>query len=351
MPDDLNFHCPIPSSGNRSRRVLLAHGGGGRLSRHLIRDVFRTRFANPELDRDHDGAYLSVGGQTLAFTTDSHVVQPPFFPGGDIGSLAIHGTINDLASCGARASWISAGFIIEEGFPMADLERIADSMALAARQAGVELVTGDTKVVEHGKGDGLFLNTSGIGVVPYTPVPTPRAVRPGDRILISGPIGLHGMAVLSVREGLGFESDLQSDSAPLGDLVASVYEAGIRPHCLRDPTRGGVGAVLAEIAVASNTGIVLDEQAVPVPEQVQAACEILGLDPLFVANEGKMLFFVAADDEPATLDILRRHPLGTGAATIGEVQAIEPGLVRVRTSLGNLNILQVPAGDDLPRIC
>lgn len=349
MSDPLNLACPAgtPEAG----RVLLAHGGGGRLSRRLLRDVFRKHFAGAELGRDHDGAYLTAGDTKLAFSTDSYVVSPPFFPGGDIGSLAVHGTVNDLAACAARARWMSAGFILEEGFPLADLERIVRSMARAAERAGVELVAGDTKVVEHGKGDGVFVNTSGIGLVAYEPVPTPRAVRPGDRVIVSGPIGLHGMAVLSLREGLGFESDLASDSAPLGDLVASVYEAGVRPHCLRDPTRGGVAAALAEIAEISGTAVVFDEAALPVPEPVRGACEILGLDPLFVANEGKMLFVVAPEDEAATLYALRRHPLGVGAATIGRMSEGEPGTVLVDTALGSTHVLDIPAGEELPRIC
>jgi hydrogenase expression/formation protein HypE len=332
-------------------RVLLAHGGGSRLSQMLLTDIFRKHFKSAELAREHDGAYLQVGRERLAFTTDSYVISPRFFPGGDIGSLAVHGTVNDLAACGAIARWMSAGFILEEGFPLAELERIVQSMALAAEHAGVELVTGDTKVVEHGKGDGIFINMSGIGLVLHEPAPTPKAVLPGDRVIVSGPIGLHGMAILSVREGLGLESELTSDSAPLGALVASVYEAGIRPHCLRDPTRGGVAATLAEIAAISGTGIVLDEASLPVPDLVRTACDMLGLDPLLVANEGKMLFFVAAQDEQKTLEVLHRHPQGSQAVTIGKVQSEDAGLVLIRTMLDGTNVLDIPAGDELPRIC
>jgi hydrogenase expression/formation protein HypE len=317
----------------------------------LLTDIFRKHFKSAELAREHDGAYLQVGRERLAFTTDSYVISPRFFPGGDIGSLAVHGTVNDLAACGAIARWMSAGFILEEGFPLAELERIVQSMALAAEHAGVELVTGDTKVVEHGKGDGVFINMSGIGLVLHEPAPTPKAVRPDDRVIISGPIGLHGMAILSVREGLGLESELTSDSAPLGALVASVYEAGIRPHCLRDPTRGGVAATLAEIAAISGTGIVLDEASLPVPDLVRTACDMLGLDPLLVANEGKMLFFVAAQDEQKTLEVLHRHPQGSQAVTIGKVQSEDAGLVLIRTMLDGTNVLDIPAGDELPRIC
>jgi hydrogenase expression/formation protein HypE len=332
-------------------RVLLAHGGGSRLSQKLLTDVFRKHFKSAELAREHDGAYLQVGRERLAFTTDSYVISPRFFPGGDIGSLAVHGTVNDLAACGAIARWMSAAFILEEGFPLAELERIVQSMALAAEHAGVELVTGDTKVVEHGKGDGIFINMSGIGQVLHEPAPTPKAVRPGDRVIVSGPIGLHGMAILSVREGLGLESELTSDSAPLGDLVASVYQAGIRPHCLRDPTRGGVAATLAEIAAISGTGIVLDQESLPVPHLVRAACDMLGLDPLLVANEGKMLFLVAAADEQKTIAVLQQHPQGSQATTIGQVQTEDPGSVLIHTAHDGTYVLDIPAGDELPRIC
>jgi hydrogenase expression/formation protein HypE len=349
MSPEMSFGCPLPIE--RSGRVLLAHGGGGRLARRLLKELFRPHFRSDELARDHDGAYLDVPAGRIAFTTDTFVVRPLFFPGGDIGSLSIHGTVNDLAACGARARWLSAAFVLEEGFPLADLERIVRSMAEAAVRAGVELVAGDTKVVEHGKGDGIFITTTGLGVVLHEPAPTPRAVRVGDRVILSGPIGLHGMAILSVREGLGFESDLASDSAPLGDLVARVYEAGVRPHCLRDPTRGGVAATLAEIAESCGAGILLEESAVPVPEPVRGACEILGLDPLHVANEGKMLFFVAPEDEAATLEAIRTHALGGDAVTIGLLVNEAPGCVLMHTALGSTYLVDIPAGDELPRIC
>ena len=288
----------------------------------------------------------------MAFTTDSYVVQPLFFPGGNIGSLAVHGTVNDLAACGARPRWMSAGFIIEEGFLMADLERVVASMARAASEAGIEIVTGDTKVVERGKGDGLFICASGVGELLGEPSPSPQAVRPGDKVLINGPIGLHGMAIMSVREGLGFDAEgLLSDSAPLGQLVAALYEAGLRPRCLRDATRGGVAAALSEIASAAQVGIILEEDAVPVPELVKGACEILGLDPLLVANEGKMLVFVRPEDEPLALAILRTHPLGANAAVIGQVVEEEEGSVLIHTALGSTYMLDIPAGEELPRIC
>jgi len=343
------FSCPVaPATADR---VLMSHGGGGRMSRRLIRDLFRRHFTSSELARDHDGAYLQTDGRLLAFTTDSFVVSPPFFPGGDIGSLAIHGTVNDLAACGARARWLSAAFVLEEGLPMSELERIVVSMAKAASTAGVEIVAGDTKVVERGKGDGIFITTTGIGTLWTDRPPDPRAVLPGDVVLLSGSIGEHGMAILSRREGLAFESELTSDSAPLGDLVEAVYRAGVHPRCLRDPTRGGVAAALAEIAEASQTGIELDESAIPVAALVRGACEILGLDPLLVANEGKMLFIVAPEDAETALAALRSHPLGKLAAKVGRVQGDEPGCLLIRTELGSVFVMDIPAGEELPRIC
>ena len=349
MSQEFTFACPVPPAS--SDRVLLSHGGGGRMSRRLVRDVFQKHFTSPELARDHDGAYLRVGDRLLAYTTDSYVISPPFFPGGDIGSLAVHGTVNDLASCGARARWLSAGFVLEEGFPIADLQRIVASMARAAAECGVEIVTGDTKVVERGKGDGIYIAISGLGEVLAEPAPDPKRVQAGDIVLINGPIGLHGMAVMSVREGLSFEADLQSDSAPLGELVQNLYDAGIRPHCLRDATRGGVAATLSEIAQASQTSIILEEDAIPVPTLVRGACEILGLDPLHVANEGKMLFLVDPADAERTLAILRAHPRGAEAVILGRVTNDDPGQVLVHTTLGSSYVLDIPAGEELPRIC
>jgi hydrogenase expression/formation protein HypE len=321
------------------------------MSRRLIQEVFHKHFQSRELARAHDGAYLDAQSRRLAYTTDGFVVSPPFFPGGDIGSLAVHGTVNDLAACGAVARWMSAAFILEEGFLLAELERIVSSMARAAVAAGVELVTGDTKVVERGKGDGIYICTSGVGTMIADPPPDPRSVRPGDVVILSGPIGLHGMAIMSVREGLAFESELESDSAPLGDLIASVYREGVRPRCLRDPTRGGVAMALAEVAQTSGTGTRLEESAIPVPEHVRGACEVLGLDPLRVANEGKMLLWVSPDDEESTLRALRAHPLGASAATIGRIDSEEPCCVLVHTPLGSTFLLDIPAGEELPRIC
>ena len=342
--------CPIPVAEHP--RVLLAHGGGGRLTQRLIRDVFAASFANPALARLHDGAVLELHGARLALSTDSFVVSPRFFPGGDIGSLAVHGTVNDLAMCGARPIALSAGFVIEEGLEMDELARIVESMRRAAAAARVEIVTGDTKVVERGKGDGLFINTTGIGLVPDGITIDPERARPGDVVLLSGSIAEHGIAILSVREGLEFETALVSDSAPLHDLVAGLLAAaGEAVHVLRDPTRGGVSSALNEIAEASRTGIRLDEAAIPVTEPVRGACEILGLDPLYVANEGKLVAIVAPDAAGAALAALRAHPLGHAAAAIGEVVAGPAGRVILRSRVGGSRIVDMLSGEQLPRIC
>jgi hydrogenase expression/formation protein HypE len=285
-------------------------------------------------------------------TTDSFVVSPLFFRGGDIGGLAVHGTVNDIAMAGARPLYLTAGFIIEEGFPLADLRRIVDSMAAAARAAGVAVVTGDTKVVERGKGDGIFINTTGIGVVREDADLSPRRVAPGDRILVSGPLGEHGMAVMSVREGLGFEGDLVSDTAALWPVVERVLDAGgARVHALRDATRGGVASVLNEIAKAAGAGMVLEETAVPVRAPVRAACEMLGLDPLYVANEGRFVAFVAPDAADDVLAAIASHPLGDGAADIGEVVDAHAGIVRMRSGFGGSRVVDMMSGEQLPRIC
>jgi len=342
--------CPLPIDDHP--RVVLAHGGGGRLGRALVEGVFLEAFRNPALEELHDGAVLDLAGGRLAFTTDSYVVRPLFFPGGDIGSLAVHGTVNDLAMCGARPVGLSAGFILEEGLPMEDLRRIAQSMRAAALAAGVPIVTGDTKVVDRGKGDGVFINTAGVGVVPPGITISPRRARPGDALLLSGPIGQHGIAVLSVREGLAFETRIESDSAPLHDLVARVLDAaGEAVHVLRDPTRGGVASATNEIAASAQVGIALDERAIPVPEEVRGACEILGLDPLYVASEGRCLAVVAAGRAEAALEAMRAHPLGRRAARVGGVVGEHPGRVVLRSRIGGSRIVDMLAGDQLPRIC
>jgi hydrogenase expression/formation protein HypE len=336
-------------------QVTLSHGAGGKASHDLIEGLFLDELRNPLLESLADSAIVSLdddAGGRLAFTTDSFVVKPLFFPGGDIGELAVNGTVNDLAMAGARPRWLSAGFIVEEGFPMEDLRRVAASMGTAAQGAGVAIATGDTKVVEHGKADGVYVNTAGLGVVaPDVQVDAAR-IRAGDRVLVSGTIGDHGMAIMVARGELELEVDLHSDTAPLGELVAHVLAAGgDRVHCLRDPTRGGLATVLAELALGAQLAIAVDEAALPVRPEVNGACEILGLDPLYVANEGKLCAVVAADAADAVLAALRAHPLGTDAAIVAEVRADPPGLVVLETAFGGSRVVDMLAGDPLPRIC
>jgi hydrogenase expression/formation protein HypE len=344
------MQCPIPIQDYP--RILLAHGGGGRLTQELIERLFLTAFRNPALEILHDGALLDPGSSRLALSTDSFVVQPLFFPGGDIGSLAVHGTVNDLAMCGARPVALTIGFILEEGLPVEDLWRIVRSMREAASRVGVPIVTGDTKVVERGKGDGVFINSTGLGVVPTGIEVSPRRVRSGDVVLVSGSIAVHGIAVMSVREGLKFETELESDSAPLNRLVETVLAAAAeRVHVLRDPTRGGVASALNEIARGARLGIRLEESVIPVPEAVRGACEILGLDPLYVANEGKCLALVAPEVADRVLLAMREHPLGREAARIGEVVDDHPGQVVLRSRVGGSRRLDLLSGEQLPRIC
>jgi hydrogenase expression/formation protein HypE len=344
-----SFSCPVPLS--HSDRIVLGHGSGGRLSAELLRDIFLPAFANPILGKLDDQAVLDLNGTRLAFTTDSFVVKPLFFPGGDIGSLAVHGTINDLAMGGAQPLFLSAAFILEEGLSTDTLRKVTESMAAAARAAGVSIVTGDTKVVEKGKGDGLFINTAGIGLVPDGVSLSASQARPGDRVLLSGPIGDHGIAILAKREGLEFETEIESDSAALHTLVAKMLEASKALRCLRDPTRGGVSSTLNEIAVQSGVAIEVEETAIPIREAVRGACELLGLDPLYVANEGKLIAIVAPEAAGAVLDAMRRHPLGANSAVIGTVSAGPRGLVTMRTAYGSRRVVDVLAGDQLPRIC
>jgi hydrogenase expression/formation protein HypE len=342
--------CPIPISDYP--HITLAHGGGGRLTHMLIEQMFVPAFANVALETLHDGAILDVSGARVAFSTDSFVVHPIFFPGGDIGSLAVHGTVNDLAMCGARPLALSSALILEEGLPMQDLWRIVQSMQDAARAVGVPIVTGDTKVVDRGKGDGVFINTAGIGIIPAHARVAPTRAQVGDVILISGAIAEHGIAIMSVREGLEFETQLQSDSAPLHDIVARVLEAaGEQVHVLRDPTRGGVASALNEIAARARVGIRLNEAQIPLADAVRGACEILGLDPLYVANEGKFIAIVAREAAEQVLATLRAHPLGKDAAIIGEVVAEHPGKVYLRSRIGGLRVVDLLSGEQLPRIC
>lgn len=347
--------CPVPKSDYD--RILLGHGSGGRLTADLIQRVFVPGFGNDVLAALEDQATVSLGAGNglkaprLAFTTDSFVVRPLFFPGGDIGKLAVHGTVNDLAVGGAKPLFLSAAFILEEGLLLADLQRIVASMRAACREAGVALVTGDTKVVDRGKGDQVFITTSGIGLVPEGRTLSIHAARPGDRILISGTVGDHGIAIMSVREGIEFETVLESDTAPLADLTRVMLEASPRIRCMRDPTRGGVSSALNELAAASRVGVEIREAAIPVRCEVRGACEMLGLDPLYVANEGKLLAVVAPEDTDEVLDAMRSHPLGRNAALIGEVVADHAGLVTMRSLIGGERVVTMLAGEQLPRIC
>jgi hydrogenase expression/formation protein HypE len=332
-------------------RILLEHGGGGLLSHELIAEVFLPLLKNPCLERLEDSAVFRVGDQQLCFTTDSYVIDPIFFPGGDIGSLAVHGTVNDLSVCGGKPLAMSAGFILEEGFPMEDLRRITLSMAEAAKKAGVPIVTGDTKVVARGAADGLFINTSGIGLIEY---PTPlsvKSIEPGDTVIVSGTIGDHGAAVLSKRKELGVISAIRSDSAPLNGLIGAILEASPNIHCMRDPTRGGLGAILAEIAGQSGCLIELREKDIPVREEVRGICEILGFDPLFLANEGKVALFCAAADAGRVLDVMKAHEYGREAAVIGAVGERGRGRLVLRTAFGGSREVDLPVGELVPRIC
>jgi hydrogenase expression/formation protein HypE len=331
--------------------VLLGHGSGGKLSAALLQQIFLPAFHNPLLSRLEDQAVLDVERGRLAFTTDSFVVKPLFFPGGDIGSLAVHGTVNDLAMGGAQPLALSAAFILEEGFSLADLRRVVDSMARAAENVGVPIVTGDTKVVERGCGDGVFINTTGLGVVAAGVDLSAANARPGDCVILSGSLGDHGITILTRRQGLELEGAIESDSAPLHTLVAAILAAAGDVRVMRDPTRGGLASTLNEIAVQSHAGIAIRETALPIHDGVRGACEVLGLDPLYVANEGKLVAIVPAASAEAVLAAMRRHPLGAEAAIIGEVVGRHPGLVTMHTPFGTTRIVDMLAGDQLPRIC
>lgn len=332
-------------------KILLAHGSGGKASAELFQTVFLPLFSNPYLAEAHDGAILEMGEQRFAFSTDSYVVKPYFFPGGNIGDLAVNGTVNDISMCGARPLFLSTGFILEEGFDMAELRLIVQSMQTAAERAGVLLVTGDTKVVERGGADGIFINTAGIGQLDNDIFISPKNVVDGDAIVINGRIGDHGIAVMSKREGIEFESDILSDSASLNHLVEGILKAVPGVHLFRDPTRGGVAATLNEIAEAANVGIEIDETRIPVDEQVVAVSDMLGLDPLYIANEGKMMAFVPADQADQVVTEMRKHPEGAEAVIIGSVTTEHPKRVVLRTRIGTRRIVDMPAGEQLPRIC
>jgi hydrogenase expression/formation protein HypE len=341
--------CPIPIS--EYPRVQLAHGGGGKLMHQLIQKMFVSTFKNPQLEIQHDGAVFSIDKGKLAFSTDSYVINPLFFPGGDIGSLAVHGTVNDLAMCGARPLYLSAGFILEEGLPMDTLWQMVLSMQRAAENAHIQIVTGDTKVVDRGKGDGIFINTAGVGVIEHNLTISPRQVREGDMILLSGDIGRHGIAIMAVREGLEFETTIKSDSAPVAAAVLDLLNAGIEVHCLRDLTRGGLASALIEIAESSKLNLHIEELAIPVREDVQGACEILGFDPLYVANEGRFIAVVKAKDAEKTLQILSEHAPEKNATIIGRVTADSPKLVTMTGKIGTRRIVDMFSGEQLPRIC
>lgn len=348
--DPTSLVCPVPIP--EGARVSLGHGSGGQLSGALMRDVIAPCLAGASPGGPlNDAAVVDVAAGRLAFTTDSYVVSPLRFPGGDIGSLAVHGTVNDLAMMGAQPLAVSLAFIVEEGLLIEDLAALTRSAARAAAAAGTQVVTGDTKVVGRGAADQLFVNTAGIGLVPAGVAPAADRARPGDVVLVSGPVGLHGVAIMSVREGLEFEVEIASDSQPLNGLVAAMLAVGPGVRVLRDPTRGGLASALNEIAEASDVGMVLDEGAIPVPDAVRAACEMLGLDPLHVANEGKLVAVVPAASADAVLAAMRAHPAGDGAARIGEVVAEHPGMVTVRTLVGSERIVDMLVGEQLPRIC
>ena len=341
--------CPLPQSA--TERILLAHGGGGRLTNQLIEDIFLPAFSNTALNSRHDGALLTTPIGKLAFTTDTYVVHPLFFPGGTIGDLAVNGTVNDLAMCGARAIALSAGFILEEGLLVETLRLVVDSMRDAAKMANVPIVTGDTKVVDKGKADGIFINTTGIGTVVAPNEIGPQHIRAGDAVLLSGDLGAHGIAILSVREGLEFEGALSSDTASLWPAVEALLEAGIEIHCLRDLTRGGLSSALNEIASTAGLRITVEEALIPVSEVVRGACELLGLDPLYVANEGRFAVFVANEDADRALALLRLQPVSAGAVQVGSVFNHRSGVVTLRSRIGGNRVLDMMSGEQLPRIC
>jgi len=349
-PDFANWSCPLPLRDYPA--IVMGHGGGGKLGNELVEHLFLPAFRNPALENLGDAAVLDLGSGRLAMSTDSFVVQPLFFPGGSIGALAVNGTVNDLAVSGAEPKFLSASFILEEGFPLAQLAAIVDAMAEAAAMAGVRIVTGDTKVVERGHGDGCYINTAGVGLLRPGISVGPRGARPDDVILVSGTMGDHGMAIMSVREGLEFESQIRSDCAALNGMIAEVLAAaGSAVHAMRDPTRGGLASTLNEIAASSNVGVAIDETRMPVRTEVQSACELLGLDPVYVANEGKAVFFVAPEAADRVLAVLRAHPLGRAAARIGHVTTQHPRMLVARTAMGANRVIPTQIGEQLPRIC
>ena len=352
MTEPLNFEgwvCPMPLRDHPN--VIMGHGGGGKLSAELVEHLFLPAFKNETLAHLGDSAVLPVASGRLAFSTDSYVVRPLFFPGGNIGDLAVNGTVNDIAMSGGQPLYLSTGFIIEEGMPLDQLAAIVDTMAAAASAAGVSLVTGDTKVVDKGHGDGVYINTSGFGLIPDGVDINPANARPGDVVIVSGEIGTHGIAIMSVREGLEFETVIETDSAPLNGLVAEMLNVSQNIHVLRDPTRGGVASSLNEIAKASQVGIVLQERKLPVAQAVHSACELLGMDPIYVANEGKLIAIVPPDIAEPMLACMQQHPLGRQAVIIGQVTDQHPGIVVSKTGIGGTRVVDMQIGEQLPRIC
>ncbi len=349
-PNFDSAQCPLPLTHNE--QIVMGHGSGGRMTQELIQTVFSRYLGNPILDRGNDAASLEIaGGQRLAVSTDCHIVQPLFFPGGDIGRLAVCGTVNDVSMLGAQPRYLTAGFILEEGFPISDLEQILASMKAAAEEAGIFIVAGDTKVVEKGKADGVFITTTGVGVIPEGCTLGGESAREGDRILLSGTMGDHGIAVLAARGELGLETAIRSDVTPLNQLIGQVLLAAPHTHVLRDPTRGGVATTLNEIACQSRVGMLIDEQALPIRPEVRAACDLLGFDPLYVANEGKLLAIVPEEETEAALAAMKAHPFGQDACVIGQVRTDPAGKVLMKTSIGATRILDMLSGSMLPRIC
>ena len=345
----VNLTCPPPL---QYQQITLAHGGGGRLMKQLQGNNIQPVFNNPILNQQHDSAILNINGAKLAFTTDSYVIKPLFFPGGDIGKLAVCGTLNDLAMSGAKPLYLSCAFIIEEGFPIADLQRIVASMQHTAEQAGVQIVTGDTKVVDHGNGDGVFINTAGIGVLAGQTDISPIQIQVGDHIIINSDLARHGMAIMLAREGMAFDSTIESDCSDVSGLVQDLIEAGVPIHCLRDLTRGGLASALIELATTSRHAIEINETALPVHADVQSACEVLGFDPLYIANEGCFALFVPEQATAQALNVLRGHTLGKQAAVIGKVKAThDKGLLTLQTAMGVNRVLDLLSGEQLPRIC
>ena len=348
---ELNFNatCPIPIT--EYDKVMLAHGGGGSLSNKLIEKMFFSEFDNEYLNKMHDGAVFQTQKGRMAFSTDSFVIQPLFFPGGNIGELAVYGTVNDIACCGAVPQYLSLGFIIEEGLPMDDLWKIVQSIKFAADKAGVQIVTGDTKVVEKGKGDKIFINTSGVGVVKEGVNISPENCKPGDKIIVSGTVADHGISIMSLRAGLEFETEIESDTAPLNHMIQEILDVSDNISVLRDPTRGGLASTLNEIASSSKKGIMLYEDKIPLREDVKGVCEMLGLDPLYVANEGKLIVFVAENDAEKVLKTMQKNEFGKNAAIIGEVQESNDKIVKLKTSIGTTRVVDMISGEQLPRIC